>query len=268
MELAQKYNGEIICADSRTVYKGFDIGTAKPTGEDQALVPHHLLDICQPGESFSAAQFKVLAEATIYDIWSRGKVPFLVGGSGMYVDSVLFGYQFRESGEELIDYSTATLEELQLLVADQYPAEFETIDSQNRRRLEQILTRGIADAADREKLKYDALVLGLSPDRLLLKQRIAQRIELMLSNGFVQEVEGLIRRYGSDCPQLGIIGYKHAQDYLEGNATLTELKERFARDDGALAKRQATWFKRNPAVHWLADPHDADILARTYLAGK
>jgi tRNA dimethylallyltransferase len=266
MELAQKYGGEIICADSRTIYKGFDIGTAKPTGEDQALVPHHLLDICEPGEVFSAAQFKVLAEATIRDIWRRGKAPFLVGGSGMYVDSVLFGYQFRESGGELKDYSAATLEELQLLVADQYPTEFETIDGQNRLRLEQILARGIADAADRGSLKYDALVLGLSPDRLLLKQRIARRIELMLSNGFVQEVEGLIKRYGSDCPQLGIIGYKHAQDYLEGNVSLTELKERFAREDGALAKRQVTWFKRNEAIHWLTSADEADELVRGYLS--
>jgi tRNA dimethylallyltransferase len=266
MELAQKYDGEIICADSRTIYKGFDIGTAKPCREDRALVPHHLLDICEPGEEFSAAQFKVLAEATIHDIWRRGNVPFLVGGSGMYVDSVLFGYQFRESGEESKDYSAATLEELQRLVAEQYPAEFETIDRQNRRRLEQILARGVADSKDRKELAYDTLILGLAPDRLLLKQKIADRIEAMLNNGFVQEVEDLMERYGSDCPQLGIIGYKHAQDYLEGNVSLPELKERFARDDGALAKRQMTWFKRNEAIHWLTAAGEAEELVSDYLS--
>lgn len=265
MELAQKHGGEIVCADSRTIYKGFDIGTAKPTEEDQALVPHHLLDICEPGETFSAAQFKILAEATIQDIWKRGKIPFLVGGSGMYVDSVLFGYQFREDGEETRDFSHVSLEELQELVANQYPSEFSNIDSQNRRRLEQILARGIASSEDRMALKYDALILGISPYRLLLKQRIADRIDAMLSNGFVQEAESLISRYGSDCPQLGIIGYKHARDYLAGDITLKDLKERFARDDSALAKRQITWFKRNEATHWLATVDEAAGLVRAYL---
>lgn len=266
MDLAQKHNGEIICADSRTIYKGFDIGTAKPTEQDQALVPHHLLDICNPGEVFSVARFKVLAEATIHDIWKRGKVPFLVGGSGMYVDSVLFGYQFRETGEEERDLSSASLQELQELVAEQYPDEFESIDSHNRLRLEQILARGMAHSEDRKRLKYDALMLGLAPDRLILKQRIAQRIDLMLSNGFVQEVESLIDRYGSDCPQLGTIGYKHAAKYLKNEISLEETKERFVRDDLALAKRQVTWFKRNKAIHWLSVADEADKLVHGYLS--
>jgi tRNA dimethylallyltransferase len=266
MGLAQKYDGEIICADSRTIYKGFDIGTAKPTEEDQALVPHHLLDICEPGESFSAAQFKVLAEATIQEIWSRGKAPFLVGGSGMYVDSVLFGYQFREGGEEGRDFSHATLDELQQLVAEQYPDEFYNIDSHNKLRLEQILTRGLANSDDRESIKYESLILGLAPDRLLLKQRIAERVDSMLSNGFVQEVKMLIARYGSDCPQLNIIGYRHARDYLAGAITLEECRQRFMSDDSALAKRQMTWFKRNETIHWLTLADDADELVRDCLS--
>ncbi len=269
MDLAQKYGGEIVCADSRTIYKGFDIGTAKPSQEDQTLVPHHLLDICEPGEAFSAALFKVLAEATIQDIWERGKIPLLVGGSGMYVDSVLFGYQFRETSTgEVKDFSHMSLTELQNLVLQQYPEEYGDIDSQNRLRLEQILARGIADSEDRKSLKYDALILGLAPDRLLLKQRIADRIEAMLNNGFVQEVKALITRYGSDCPQLGIIGYKHARDYLAENISLEELKECFARDDLALAKRQMTWFKRNEATVWVASADEADTLVHNYLAQK
>lgn len=269
MDLAQKYNGEIICADSRTIYKGFDIGTAKPSREDQALIPHHLLDICEPGEAFSAAQFKVLTEAMIKDIWERDRIPIIVGGSGMYVDSVLFGYQFRESGAEgNKDHSHTSLTELQNLVLQQYPDEYGGIDSQNRMRLEQILVRGIADSEDRKKLKYDVLVLGLAPDRLLLKQRIADRIGVMLSNGFVQEVENLIKCYGNDCPQLGIIGYKHARDYLAGKISLEELKESFARDDLALAKRQMTWFKRNKSTTWVTSADEADTLVHNYLAKK
>ncbi len=228
-------------------------------------MPHHVLDICEPGEGFSAAQFKALAEATLQDIWSRGKVAFLVGGSGMYIDSVLFDYQFRDSPAEPRDYSTVALNELQDLVAKQYPSEFAIIDTQNRRRLEQILARGVASVADRADIKYDALILGLSPDRLMLKQKIAQRIEAMLNNGFVQEVEALIKTHGHDCPQLAIIGYKHARDYIDGIIDICELKERFARDDMALAKRQLTWFRRNPAVHWLSDADEADMLVRSYL---
>lgn len=265
MELAQKYDGEIICADSRTIYKGFDIGTAKPAVEDRDLVPHHLVDICEPGEIFSAAQFKVLAEATIYDIWERGKIPFLVGGSGMYVDSVLFGYQFRESNGEKKDFSHTSLEELQQLVAAQYPDEFYSIDSQNRLRLEQILARGTASSGDRDSLKYDVLMLGMSPDRLLLKQRICERVDAMLSKGFVHEAELLIKKYGRDCPQLNIIGYKHARDYLEGHITLDECKKRLIRDHSALAKRQATWFKRNQSIHWLASADVGEELLRDYL---
>ncbi len=266
MELAQEYGGEIICADSRTVYRGFDIGTAKPTTKDRKLVPHYLLDVCEPGEPFSAAQFKALAEKAIHDIWSRGGVAFLVGGSGMYVDSVLYDYQFRESRNSKVDYSAMPLAELQKQVAENYPNDIDDIDLHNRLRLEQILMRGLASKADRTKLKYHALLLGIMPNRLLLKQIIASRIEVMLNNGFVQEVQNLIDRYGHDCPQFSIIGYKHARDYLDRRITLTELKDRFARDDFALAKRQITWFKRNEAIHWLNKASEANVLVRDYLA--
>lgn len=266
MDLAQKHNGEIICADSRTIYKGFDIGTAKPSMEDQQLVPHHLLDVCEPGEGFSVSQFKGLAEEAIHDIQARGKVPLLVGGSGMYVDAVLFNYSFR-GGE--IDSAGGTselsLEELQTLVRGQYPDRYEAIDSKNRLRLEHILQRGLATTDDRLELAHDCLLLGLNPDRLYLKEKIATRVDEMLNNGFIQEVKTLVKQYGYDCPQINIIGYRHAMSYLRGEIDLEEMKQRFARDDMALAKRQVTWFKRNSAIHWCDQSNMAEKLVADYL---
>ncbi len=267
MELAQQFNGEIICADSRTIYRGFDIGTAKPTKQDQQLVSHHLLDICEPGEEFSVARFKQLAEEAMQDIWKRGRVAFLVGGSGMYIDAVLFNYSFR-TGEvhDSEDYSQLSLEELQRLVQQRYPQGAESIDLKNRLRLEQILERGLAHDSDRRQLAYDCLILGLNPDRLLLKQKIVDRVDVMLNNGFIQEVKELLKRYGRDCPQLKIIGYKHAVSYLEGGISLEEMRELFAHDDLALAKRQATWFKRNQAINWLHNMSEAAVLVDNYLS--
>ncbi len=268
MDLAQQYGGEIICADSRTIYRGFDIGTAKPSADDRALVPHHMLDICEPGEAFSAAQFKQLADTTIREVWGRGKPAFLVGGSGMYVDAVLFGYSFRGKYPEVSfgmgDLARRSLEELQELVAEQYPIEYAGLDSKNRLRLEQILIRGLAHQSDRGSLKYDCLILGMEPNKPSIRQNIAIRCQDMLSKGFVQEVMGLIDAHGMDCPQLNIIGYKHARDFIRGTITQQEMVDRFVRDDCALAKRQMTWFRRNPAVHWLAQPGDAAPLVEEY----
>jgi tRNA dimethylallyltransferase len=267
MDLAQKYYGEIICADSRTVYKGFDIGTAKPSLEDQKLVPHHLLDVSEPGEEFSAARFKELADEAMRDIWARGKVAFLVGGSGMYVDAVLFDYGFRSDTPGSVDDNPElSLDELQSLVRSQYPEQYKVIDNKNRLRLEQIVQRGLATTDDRRELAYDCLILGLNPDRLYLKQNIEDRIDVMLNNGFIQEVEGLVEKHGYGCPQLNIIGYRHAASYLRGEIDLGEMKQRFARDDMALAKRQVTWFKRNSAIHWCDQSAEAGPLVTQYLA--
>lgn len=267
MELAQQCNGEIICADSRTIYRGFNIGTAKPTEQDQQRVPHHLLDICEPGEGFSVAQFKKLAEKAMQNIWQRGKVALLVGGSGMYVDAVLFDYTFRagKTHDEPEEYSQLSLEQMQSIVQQRYPKESKSIDQNNRLRLAQILERGLAHDNDRRQLAYDCLILGLNPDRLLLKQKIDDRIEDMLNNGFIQEVKNLIKQYGHDCPQLGIIGYKHAASYIQGEISIQDMQERFARDDRALAKRQETWFKRNASIVWVSDYSEANQLANNYL---
>jgi len=256
LELAQQYNGEIICADSRTIYRGMNIGTAKPTAAERRLIQHHGLDLVDPGQRFSAAEFKAYAKRTITEIRARGRLPFLVGGSGLYIDAVIFDYQFRPPVESQ-DFSGLNDTELVTMAASKYPNALVAIDSKNRRRVEQLLNRGPAQTTDRQALKKSVLLLGLKPDRLTLKQKIDLRTRTMLSNGFVQEVESLRARYGADCPTLRTIGYGYISDYLDGKLSLEEARQRFVQHDYQLAKRQLTWFARNPFIHWITEATEA-----------
>lgn len=267
VELAQRHNGEIICADSRTVYRGMDIGTAKPTAAERAAVPHHGLDLIEPGQSFTAANFKNYAEQTMASVWRREKVPFLVGGSGLYVDAVLFDYQFRgqNSSEDFSELDDKALLEL---AAKRYPKQLAAMDRHNRRRIEQLLTRGPADTADRQMLKYHACIIGLSIEIPLLKQKIEQRLQAQLDNGFVQEVERLRQRYGRGCPQLQTIGYREINLVLDDEVELAIAKQQIIKAELTLAHRQMTWFRRNPAIHWVENPTEADQLISAYLQVK
>lgn len=265
LSLAEQNNGAIICADSRTIYLGMNIGTAKPSPDEQRHIKHYGLDLIEPGEDYSAADFQSYAKAKITQLNVANKLPFLVGGSGLYVDSVLFDYQFRAQQNEQ-DFSQYSDEQLVQMIIDQYPEEAPSIDLKNRRRLEQLLSRGPASTSDRKQLKYNALMLGLNPNREELRKRIIHRIDTMIDIGFIQEVEQLRKRYGTDCPQLRTIGYGHISDYLDGLIDLEQAKTRFARDDLALARRQLTWFKRNPYIHWLDEADNAEELVNDYLA--
>lgn len=217
LETAKRFNGEIICADSRTVYKGLDIGTAKPTTEDRRTVPHHLLDVVSPAETFTAADFKQLAEAAIDDVLARGKLPIVVGGSGLYIDAVLFDYQFSETSEAR--------------------------DPRNPRHL-------AADVPRKQKgMRKDAIIVGLDVDRGELRRRIAARVEDMVEAGFIEEVIGAREAYpGSKA--LDAPGYKAFVQYLDDKIDLQTAKELFVRNDAQLAKRQMTWFRRNHDIYW------------------
>ncbi len=219
IELAKQVNGEIICADSRTIYRGMDIGTAKPTLKEQQGVPHHLLDIVHPNERFSAAEFKKRATEKINEIWSQGKIPIMVGGTGLYIDSVLFDYQFSTEDARR--------------------------DAVNSRHLSN------ADQSDRKKpLRGNTLVLGISVQREVLRARIEARVEAMFEDGFLSEVKALAKQYGWENESMSGIGYRLARQYVEGGADEHQVKEAFVSRDMSLAKRQMTWFKRNPYIHW------------------
>ncbi len=268
LKLAEKYTGEIVCADSRTIYREMDIGTAKPTMEEQARAPHHLLDVIDPGERLSAAAFKQLAEAAMADISSRGKLPILVGGSGLYLDAVLFDYEFPQEAdperrEQLEGMSDEEL--LELLSAEDAEA-YETVDRANRRRVIRAIETAGASAGRRSEILPEALVIGTRMNKEVVQKRVELRVEKMLEQGFIDEVRQIGDKYGWDSPALEVIGYRAFKGLLLGTKTLEEAKADFVRGDMALYKKQVTWFKRNPAIQWVESADEALELAAKFLA--
>lgn len=268
--LAEEFEGEIICADSRTVYRGLDIGTAKPTFEERGRVPHHLLDIVDPGETLSVAAFKRLAEGAMAAIRDRGKVPFLVGGSGLYIDAVLFDYQFPAEADaarraQLEGMSDDDLREL--LVAEG-PEAVERVDLANRRRVIRAIETVGESRSRRTVVREGVLVLGLALNKEIMHERIEQRVRKMLSQGFIDEVRIIGETYGWDSEAMSGIGYRAFKDVVLGAKTVDEGVVDFVRGDMLLVKKQLTWFKRNPAIHWLNDPAEAEPLVRTFLLSK
>lgn len=270
LELASKYNGEIVCADSRTIYRGMDIGTAKPTAEEQARVRHHLLDVVDPGERLSAAAFKALAEAAIADIRARGKAPFLVGGSGLYIDAVVFDYEFPGPADpdRRAQLEAMTDDELRELLAAEDPEAYERVDLLNRRRVVRAVETAGQERSRRSEPRAETLMLGVTLNKEVIQRRIEQRIKKMLEEGFIQEVESIGESYGWDSEALSVIGYRAFKDVALGRKTVEEGVGDFVRGDMALYKKQVTWFKRNQQVRWVKNAAEANGLVREFLSGQ
>ncbi len=265
MELARRLNGEIICADSWTVYKGFDIGTAKPSREDREVVPHHLLDIADPGEGYSAALFKEQTSSLIEDILQRGRLPILVGGSGLYIDSILYSYSFLDSADlsERAKLNTMELPEL-LGYAEELGLDMNGIDIRNKRRIvRHIENRGARPY--RKPLRSNTCVIGLLVPRDELEGRIERRVDTMLAAGLEDEVRQLSKSYGWDVEPMKGIGYREWKDYFHAGKTLAETRQAIVHDSLQLAKKQRTWFRRNNSIHWLSDPSEAVDIVTTHL---
>ncbi len=268
MQLAQQFNGELICADSWTVRRELNIGTAKPSQAEQALVPHHLLDVVGPDEDFTAAVFKRLALAAIDDIAGRGKLPIMVGGTGLYIDGVLFDYNFLPAGDrgDREALNSLTLNEL-LARIEAAGLDLGDVDIRNKRRLIRLLETSGAEPTKKE-LRKNTLIIGLQPDREVLKERITLRVQAMIQAGLEAEVRALAERYGWGCEGLKGIGYREWQDYVLGTHSLELTEQRIISGTVGLAKRQRTWFKRNKSIHWFATPVDythIDELVTTFL---
>lgn len=251
IELAEQYGGEIISADSRTIYRHMDIGTAKPSAEDQARVPHWGLDIVEPGESFSAADFKRYAVEKIAEIRSRGHVPFLVGGTGLYVDAVVFDYQFGRAAnpEEREKWEGMSLEALhKYCIRNNIPL---PENSQNKRYvIRAIEQQGVS--AKRSKNPIDnTIIVGIATDREQLRERIHMRSEHLFDDGVVDEAKRLAGQYGWDSEAMTGNIYRLARDFLDTKISLDEFKKRNETADWHLAKRQLTWLKRNEHIEWL-----------------
>lgn len=258
MAVAAELNAEIICADSRTIYKGMDIGTAKPSDRDREKVPHHLLDIVEPCQNYTVAQFVADASAAITDIQARNKRAIIVGGSGMYVDALLYDYQFRSTtGIEQAYVETLSESELTELAQKLYPQASSNYVLQNRRRVEQLLMRGPSNSADRSTQKLSTTIVGIVLNKDDLQIKIANRTHSMLNNGFVQEVEKLVNKYDHLALFDETIGYKQVLEFLEGGVSESDLAPSISIATRQYAKRQLTWFKRNKAIIWVDSPDKA-----------
>lgn len=268
LELAKKFGGEIICADSWTVRREVNIGTAKPGPKERAEIPHHLLDIVGPDDDFTAAVFKKLANQAINDITKRGKLPIMVGGTGLYIDGVIYNYGFLPRGnrQKRQELNGLTVEELLSRIQAE-KLDYTGVDVRNKRRLIRILETGGAKP-QKQDLRPDTLVIGIRHSKEETAQHIKERVSDMFEHGLEREVRALAEKYGWDCEALKGIGYREWRAYFEGRQSLDETRQRIIKSTLDLAKRQRTWFKRNSSIHWINDPEQAVELITALLNKK
>lgn len=262
ISLAEKLNAEIISGDSMQVYKYMDIGTAKISEKEMSGIPHHLIDILEPTEAFNAIRFKELAEKTIDEIYQRHHLPMIVGGTGLYINGLLYDYNFL--GDTNIKYRS-DLENIDTKILYQMllkirPDIENSIHENDRfrimRALEIIKTSGkdslkAFDMKENYFSKYDLCLIGLNMDRSLLYERINYRVDKMLAEGLLEELEDLLKKgYNEEMQALKAIGYKELILYLKGKLSFNDAVELLKKNTRHFAKRQITWFKRDPNIKW------------------
>jgi tRNA dimethylallyltransferase len=268
-------DGEIVGADSRQVYRYMDIGTAKPSREARASVPHHLVDVVDPDEGFGLAGYIKLAKQSITNTTIRGKLPILVGGTGQYVWALLEGWQVpevppdtdaRESLEALARRSGvgAVMEVLEKLD----PVAAERVDSGNLRRIVravEVARHGVPSAPKKVPPGFEAFVIGLGLTRSLLYQRIDERVDDMMDAGWLSEVASLLGMgYGADLPSMSGVGYGELAAHIQGEASLAEAVQKTKFRSHRYARQQHAWFKRGDArVHWFDAVDDVESAVRT-----
>jgi tRNA dimethylallyltransferase len=287
LQLAERFAGEIVSADSRLFYRGMDIGTAKPTASELARVPHHLIDVAAPDEIWSLAMFQRAAHQAIVEIHVRGRLPFLVGGTGQYIRAVTEEWEIPVAPPNhfLRDALQSWAEQVgpyglhdRLAFLD--PEAASRIDARNLRRtiraLEVILQTGekFSTQKSRGTSRYQLLQLGLTRPRSELYQRIDARIEAMLAAGFVAEVQSLlVAGYSPELPSLSAIGYRQMIQYLQGEIDLEEAVLLMKRITRQFVRRQANWFKLDdPAIQWFQAGDEAvdelETAIRTFLSAS
>ena len=249
MRIAQEFSGAIIAADSRTIYQEMDIGTAKPTAEDRERVAHWGLDIVRPGDTFTAADFKKYASEKVAEVRSRGHVPILVGGTGLYIDGLLFDYQFGMPDPTLRE----KLERLSLdeLKAYCYTHNIDLPENHNNRRyVMRAIEQGSVNTNRGTEPLPNTIIVGITTEKSILRQRIEQRAEQLFETGMVEEAKILGEKYGWNSEAMTGNIYRLVRRFLDGEFDEAELQQRFVTSDWQLAKRQLTWLKRNPFIHW------------------
>ncbi len=245
IKIAKAIGGEVISADSRAIYKGMDIGTAKPSIEEQDGVPHFGIDLVEPGERFTVADWKAYAEEKIEEIRARGHVPMVVGGTGLYIDALVYDYQFKapDLANPAPGSSRPSSRGSDPNSRQQAPKCAGLAKSGSK-----VITN---QAPDRESICTNYLLIGVKTDPEVLRERLAVRAEQMFCTELYDETKKLVEKYGWDSQAMKSNIYQFAWQYLNGEITLEKAKELFIYDDWHLAKRQLTWFKRTPEINWL-----------------
>lgn len=277
VQIAKKYGGEIISADSMQIYKGMDIATAKPTEEEKQGIPHHLMDFLEPTESFSVSQYVDLAHRAAVDISSRGRLPVLCGGTGLYVRSFLENITFAQEdtdpalreeiagryetlgGQSLIDhirsFDPVTADKLLPSQRKRIIRVIELYESTGRTMSQQL------EDSRKEPSPYDVTAIGLTcADRQKLYDRINRRVDIMLSQGLLEEARQFYAGYKGQTASAAI-GYKELKPYLDGEISLEQAVEKLKQETRHYAKRQLTWFRRDEYIRWIETDKCADILS-------
>lgn len=292
LALARRLDAEIISGDSMLFYRGFDIGTAKPTKEERAAVPHHFIDILAPEASFNVMDFQRLAREEIGRIAARGRLPLVVGGTGLYIKSLLEGYVFNETSgdrayreklERLAQEKGKAFVHGLLQEADpEAAARLHVNDFRRVVRALEVVSLGNEHISEQREaaggeLAYDAYVIGLRRERQALYARIEERVDAMLEAGLADEVRSLLAEgVPHDCPAMKGIGYREMLAYLAGSMDLPLAAEEIKKATRHFAKRQLTWFRKMPYVHWYAASQGEELLLekictdirRSFHAGK
>lgn len=267
IELAKKINGEIISSDSMQIYKDMDIGTAKPTKEKMENIKHYLIDFVPPNERYSVASFKQDAEKAIEEILTKGKVPIVVGGTGLYVNSLIYGIEFNsikidEEYRKELD-KRAEKEGLENLYNEAKkidPEAIKNISKNDKKRIIRILeiykqtgkTKTEQEIESRKNgVKYDYKVFAINMDREVLYERINKRVDIMIEQGLIQEVENLVKKYKEFPTAMQGLGYKEVVQFINGELTKEEMIEKIKQETRRYSKRQITWFKKNKDTIWL-----------------
>ncbi len=279
VSIAKKFNGEIVSADSRQIYRGMDIGTAKPAKEDMTDIPHHLINIKNPNEDYSAGEYKKDAIMAINKIIKKGKLPILIGGTGLYISAVVNNWEIPEIKEnkklrqklekEIADKGLAFVFE-KLVALD--PEAAYIVDPKNPRRVIRALEiamlsgKKFSEQRKRGKPIYEFLEIGAKPPVKILEKRIAERIKKMMEMGLVKEVKNLVKKFGKNCKALDAIGYREIIDYFKNIISLEKAVELMDANTRRYAKRQITWFKKyNPKTRWVANKNEAIGLVEDFL---
>ena len=273
IQIANLVNGEIISADSMQIYKDMDIGSAKPTIEERAQATHHLVDFVDPDRRYSVADFKKDAESKIKEILKKNKVPIIVGGTGLYVNSLIYNIQYNEVETDL-EYrkllESIDAKDLYKMAEGIDPVALKKIASTDRKRISRILeiyhstgkTKTELEKESRHETEYDYKIFVLNMDRQKLYDRINLRVDLMIKDGLVDEVKRMLEKYSEFPTAMQGLGYKEIVDYLNGNCSLDEAIEKIKLETRRYAKRQLTWFRSYDDATWIesGNPENTDII--------